>query len=252
MTSDTGGRKRGTIRTAEIDLAEARKAFFLMVGFIGLIWLLQVFNWADHYRLDQDYGILPRNLGRLPEIFTSPFLHFNWEHIEGNSGPLFVFGLLAAYRGVYRFLGVTLVVAITSGLAVWLFQSGNELTVGACGLIFGYFGYVLARGLIDRNLIDSLAAVVMALSYAYILTVAIPGTPGVSWIGHLGGLVGGIAAGWIFRSSKRGLNVARTGPAVKGPDSATRASATRGTVAIPVSPDNPRADLHKELGDLGL
>jgi membrane associated rhomboid family serine protease len=252
MTSDTGGRKRGTIRTAEIDLAEARKAFFLMVGFIGLIWLLQVFNWADHYRLDQDYGILPRHIGRLPEIFTSPFLHFNWEHIEGNSGPLFVFGLLAAYRGVYRFLGVTLVVAIISGLAVWLFQSGTELTVGASGLIFGYFGYVLARGLIDRNLIDSLAAVVMALSYAYILTVAIPGTPGVSWIGHLGGLVGGIAAGWIFRSTKRGLNVARTGPAVKGPDSTTRASATAGTVAVPVSKDNPRADLHKELGDLGL
>jgi membrane associated rhomboid family serine protease len=252
MTSDTGRRKRGTIRTAEIDLAEARKAFFLMVGFIGLIWLLQVFNWADHYRFDQDYGILPRNIGRLPEIFTSPFLHFNWEHIEGNSGPLFVFGLLAAYRGVYRFLGVTLVVAITSGLAVWLFQSGTELTVGASGLIFGYFGYVLARGLIDRNLIDSLAAVVMALSYAYILTVAIPGTPGVSWIGHLGGLVGGIAAGWIFRSTKRGLNVARTGPAVKEQDSTTRAVTTRGTVAVPVSKDNPRADLHKELGDLGL
>ncbi len=153
---------------------------------------------------------------------------------------------------MYRFLGVTLVVAITSGLAVWLFQSGTELTVGASGLIFGYFGYVLARGLIDRNLIDSLAAVVMALSYAYILTVAIPGTPGVSWIGHLGGLVGGIAAGWIFRSTKRGLNVARTGPAVKGPDSTTRAGATAGTVAVPVSKDNPRADLHKELGDLGL
>jgi len=247
MTSDTGGRRRGTIRTAEIDLAEARKAFFLMVGFIGLIWLLQVFNWADHYRLDYDYGIVPRSLGRLPEIFTSPFLHFNWDHIEGNSGPLFVFGLLAAYRGVLRFLGVTLVVAITSGLAVWLFQSGGSVTVGASGLIFGYFGYVLARGLIDRNLIDALAAVVMALSYAYILTVAIPGTPGVSWIGHLGGLVGGIASGWFFRRSKRGLNIARKDPEVKGPG-----TGTRGTVAVPVSPDNPRADLHKELGDLGL
>jgi len=247
MTSDTGGRRRGTIRTAEIDLAEARKAFFLMVGFIGLIWLLQVFNWADHYRLDYDYGIVPRSLGRLPEIFTSPFLHFNWDHIEGNSGPLFVFGLLAAYRGVLRFLGVTLVVAITSGLAVWLFQSGGSVTVGASGLIFGYFGYVLARGLIDRNLIDALAAVVMALSYAYILTVAIPGTPGVSWIGHLGGLVGGIASGWFFRRSKRGLNIARKDPEVKGPG-----TGTRGTVAVPVSLDNPRADLHKELGDLGL
>jgi membrane associated rhomboid family serine protease len=248
MTSETGGRKRGSIRSAEIDVNEAKKAFFLMVGFIGLIWVLQVLNWAGHYHLDQEFGILPRNVGRLPEIFTSPFLHFNWDHIEGNSGPLFVFGLLAAYRGVYRFLGVTGLVAITSGLAVWVFQSGGSLTVGASGLIFGYFGYVLARGLIDRNLIDALAAVVMALSYAYILTVALPGTPGVSWIGHLGGLIGGIAAGWVFRSSKRGLNIARKGPEVKGP----AGSGLGGTVAVPVSSDNPRADLHKELGDLGL
>ena len=247
MTSETGGRKRGSVQAAEIDVTEARKAFFLMVGFIGLIWVLQVFNWAGHYRLDVDYGILPRNIGRLPEIFTSPFLHFNWDHIEGNSGPLFVFGLLAAYRGVVRFLGVTVLVAITSGLAVWLFQSSDSLTVGASGLIFGYFGYVLARGLIDRNLIDALAAVVMALSYAYILTVALPGTPGVSWMGHLGGLLGGIAAGWVFRT-RRGLLVAR-----KDPASVTSGGATPGgTVAVPVSKDHPRADLHKELGDLGL
>src|SRR5246500_3981038 len=192
MTSSTGGRKRGTGK-AESDLAEAKKAFFLMVGFIALIWVLQIFNWAGHYRLDYDYGILPRSIGGPPQIFSAPFLHFSWEHIEGNSGPLFVFGLLAAYRGVKKFLGVTLIVMVTSGLAVWLFQGGTELTVGASGLIFGYFGYVLSRGLIDRNLIDALAAVVMGLSYAYILTVAIPGTPGVSWVGHLGGLVGGLA-----------------------------------------------------------
>ena len=173
-----------------------------MVGFIMLIWILQIANWADHYHLDGSYGIWPRSLGHLGDIFTAPFLHFNWDHIEGDSGPLFVFGLLAAYRGVGKFLGVTLIVAITSGLAVWLFQGNGQVTVGASGLIFGYFGYVLARGLIDRNLIDALAAVVIALSYAYILTVAVPGTPGVSWIGHLGGLVGGLACGWIFRTRR--------------------------------------------------
>jgi membrane associated rhomboid family serine protease len=219
---------------------EARKAFFLMVGFIVLIWVLQIANWADHYHLDASYGILPRSLGHLGDIFTAPFLHFSWDHIEGNSGPLFVFGLLAAYRGVVKFLGVTLIVAITSGLAVWLFQ-GNQLTVGASGLIFGYFGYVLARGLIDRNLVDALAAVVMALSYAYILTVAIPGTPGVSWIGHLGGLVGGLASGWVFRT-RRGLRVRTRPPA--GP--------ARTSQELQVTQGNPRADLHKELGDLGL
>jgi membrane associated rhomboid family serine protease len=239
-------------RTAEIDVAEARKAFFLMVGFIAAIWILQIANWADHYHLDASYGIVPRNLGRLGDVFVAPFLHFSWDHIEGNSGPLFVFGLLAAYRGVVKFLGVTVIVAITSGLAVWLFQGPGELTVGASGLIFGYFGYVLARGIFDRNLIDALAAVVMALSYAYILTVAIPGTPGVSWIGHLGGLIGGLACGWIFRTrraeptSRPGAGQDVTRPAATGP-ARTALAKTR-----PVDPGNPRAGLHKELDDMGL
>jgi len=246
MTSSTGGRNRRTVKAAEIDVAEAKKAFFLMVGFIALIWVLQIFNWVSHYRLDYDYGILPRHIERLPEIFTAPFLHFSWDHIEGNSGPLFVFGLLAAYRGVKKFLGVTLIVAVTSGLAVWLFQGGNELTVGASGLIFGYFGYVLSRGIFDRNLIDVLTSLVMALSYAYILTVAIPGTPGVSWIGHLGGLIGGIASGWIFRTRRTVPGTAQA----KIPGDPGRAPG--GTVAVPTTPDNPRADLYKELGDLGL
>jgi membrane associated rhomboid family serine protease len=230
-------------RATEIDLDEARKAFFLMVGFIGLIWALQIANWADHYGLDQHYGIIPHDVTRLPDIFTAPFLHFSWDHIESNSGPLFIFGLLAAYRGVVKFLGVTLVVVITSGMAVWLFQGGNTLSVGASGVIFGYFGYVLARGLIERSLIDSLVAVVMGLSYFYLLTIAIPGAPsGVSWIDHLGGLIGGLASAWIFRT-RRGQRTRPAKPSGGG---------TAGTVAIPVNADNPRADLYKELGEMGL
>jgi len=238
------GRRR---RSAEIDVDEARKAFFLMVGFIALIWVLQIANWADHYGLDNSYGILPRDVGRLGATFTAPFLHFSWDHVEGNSGPLFVFGLLAAYRGVVKFLGVTLVVAITSGLSVWLFQGNGELTVGASGLIFGYFGYVLTRGILERNLIDALAAVVIGLSYAYILTVAVPGAHGVSWIGHLGGLIGGIASGWIFRTRRKAP--ARGQPKPPG-DPGQRPP--RGGAVLPVSQGHPRADLYKELGEMGL
>jgi membrane associated rhomboid family serine protease len=247
VPSGAGGVPRH--RAAEIDVAEARKAFFLMVGFIALIWVLQVANWADHYHLDATYGILPRSLGHLGDIFSAPFLHFSWDHIEGNSGPLFVFGLLAAYRGVVKFLGVTVIVAVTSGMAVWLFQSGSVLTVGASGLIFGYFGYVLSRGLFDRNLIDALAAVVMALSYAYILTVAIPGTPGVSWIGHLGGLAGGLACGWIFRTRR---SVKQRGAGQPPGGTGQGQGGAPGTTVSPVGPGHPRAGLYQELGDLGL
>src|ERR1700683_452827 len=137
-----------------MSLRKFRDALIVMGAFLAVIWILQVVNWADGYRLDTEFGILPEHLSRLPEIFTAPFLHFSWQHIEGNSVPLFVLGVLAAYRSVPRFLLVSLIVAVTSGLAVWLFQPSNELTVGASGLIFGSFGYVLIRGFLDRNLID--------------------------------------------------------------------------------------------------
>ena len=210
-----------------MSVRKVRDALVVMVAFLALIWILQVFNWADGYRLDGEYGILPHHVSRIPDIFTAPFLHVSWQHIEGNSVPLLVLGFLAAYRGVVKFLLVTFIVAVVSGLGVWLFQSGNEVTVGASGLIFGYFGYVLLRGIFARNLLDIGVGVVAGLLYWTILSVAIPGTPGISWIGHLSGLVGGVIAAWLLRapsstplfrrraavpSARRGGPAARPGP----------------------------------------
>jgi membrane associated rhomboid family serine protease len=183
-----------------MSLRKFRDALIVMGAFLAVIWILQVVNWADGYRLDAEFGILPEHVSRLPEIFTAPFLHFSWQHIEGNSVPLFVLGVLAAYRSIPRFLLASLIVIVTSGMAVWLFQASNELTVGASGVIFGYFGYVLIRGFFDRNLIDIGVGLVAGALYWTILQVAIPGTPGVSWIDHLGGLVGGVIAAWLLRT----------------------------------------------------
>jgi membrane associated rhomboid family serine protease len=213
-----------------------RDAVVVMAGFLALIWALQVFNWADGYRLDADFSILPMHLSRLPDIFTAPFLHFSWQHIEGNSLPLFVLGVLAAYRSLSRFLVVSLIVLVTSGLAVWLLQSGNEPTVGASGLIFGYFGYVLVRGFLDRNMVDIFVGAVAGVLYWTILQVAIPGTPGVSWIGHLGGLAGGVIAAWVVRT--RTPIEARPRPAASGAGS--RKSNDK-------SNDKAMADLLREL-----
>jgi membrane associated rhomboid family serine protease len=183
-----------------MSLRKFRDALIVMGAFLAVIWVLQVFNWADGYRLDSEFGILPEHVSRLGDIFSAPFLHFSWQHIEGNSVPLFVLGVLAAYRSIGRFLLASLIIAVTSGMAVWLFQSSNELTVGASGLIFGYFGYVLVRGFVDRNAFDIGVGLVAGVLYWTILQVAIPGTPGVSWIGHVGGLVGGVLAAWLLRT----------------------------------------------------
>ena len=106
---------------------------------------------------------------------------------------------------------------------------------GASGVVFGYFGYIIVRGLFDRHAIDVLIGAVMALCFAYQFTVLLPAR-GIGWQAHVGGLAGGILAGWVFRERRA---------------AATRSSKPA-TAAIAVSPDSPRAELHKELGDLGL
>jgi membrane associated rhomboid family serine protease len=201
-------------------LRKLRDAVIVMTAFLALIWLLQIVNVADGYRLDAEFAIWPQHLSRLPDILSAPLLHFSWQHIEGNSVPLFVLGVLAAYRSVPRFLLVSLIVAVTSGLAVWFFQSSTEPTVGASGLIFGYFGYVVIRGFVDRSLFDIGVGAVAGVLYWTILQVAIPGTPGISWIGHLGGLVGGVLAAWLVRSRTPAEAGARAGGGGGGGDGA--------------------------------
>ncbi len=245
---------------AQTLLTNARRAFFVMVGVLAVLWIVQVFNFADHYGLDQSYGIKPRDLSALPYLLTAPFLHVSWTHIEGNSGPLFIFGFLAAYRGIGKFAAVTLVVVITSGLAAWFFEAQNTVGVGASGVVFGYFGYIMVRGIFDRRGIDVLVGAVMALCFAYQFSVLIP-QQGIGWQAHIGGLVGGIASGWLFRDGR----AARAARSVRQRQSSPTPAASSGTVALPtqapsakpgkgfaVDPANPRADLYKELDDLGL
>ncbi len=241
---------------AESVLAEARKALFVMVGFLAILWTIQLVNAADHYYLTYNYGIRPRDVRSLPYILTAPFLHVSWTHIESNSGPLFIFGFLAAYRGVVRFLGLTGLVIIVSGLAEWFTGTPGTVGVGASGVVFGYLGYILVRGFFDRHGIDILIGAVMALCFAYQFTVLLPHA-GIGWQAHIGGLAAGVVGGWVFRNRPED---SRT---VAGPSMTPIATpASTGPLGLTTAPHTqpaasgfatgPRADLHKQLGDLGL
>jgi membrane associated rhomboid family serine protease len=252
---------------AQTLVVNARRAFFVMVGVLAIIWAIQIANAADSYHFTFTYGIVAHRISSLPYILTAPFLHFSWNHIEGNSGPLFIFGFLAAYRGLGKFAAVTAMVVVTSGLAAWLFEKPGTVGAGASGVVFGYFGYIMVRGLFDRRAVDVVIGAVMALCFAYQFSVLLP-HQGIGWQAHVGGLVGGVAAGWLFKDS-RAVKTARQ----RKPVSAAAGNAATGTVALPttqsgpplpagrggksgkkpaVDPANPRADLYKELDDLGL
>jgi membrane associated rhomboid family serine protease len=248
------------IGNADAVLAGARRALFVMVGVLVMIWALQLANFADSYHLAKAYGIMPRDVGSLPDILTAPFLHFSWSHIEGNSGPLLIFGFLAAYRGIAKFAAVTIIVVLTSGFAAWFFESSNTVGAGASGVVFGYFGYIMVRGLFDRHAIDVLIGAVMALSFAYQFAVLLP-REGIGWQAHVGGLVGGILAGWLLRERRAAGRVAKPakgdaastkpGTTVQTASESSKADKTSGKSPV-IDPSNPRADLYKQLDDMGL
>jgi membrane associated rhomboid family serine protease len=274
---------------AESVLAEARKALFVMVAFLAILWIVQLANVLDHYQLTTDYGIRPRDLSSLPDIVSAPFLHVSWTHIESNSGPLFIFGFLAAYRGVVRFLGLTALVIVASGLAAWFFGSPGTIGVGASGVVFGYLGYILVRGFFDRHGIDIMIGAVMALCFAYQFTVLLPHA-GIGWQAHIGGLVAGVVGGWIFRdrsarasarkeakaaaaarpgaaaatpgtalaaSAKPAIDVpavskAAVGKAAVGEPGVAKPAASRPAASTSELYSGPRGDIYRQLDDLGL
>ncbi len=217
MSVSTGRVTASGSPSAEAMIAEARKAFWVMVGFLAVLWILQIFNAIDNYGITDQHGIIARDVGSLPGILTAPFLHVSWAHIEGNSGPLFIFGFLAAYRGVKKFFGVSVLIIIISGLGAWLISPAGSDTVGASGVIFGYLGYVLVRGIFDRHRIDIVIGLVMALCFAYQFADLLPQNNGVSWQAHVFGFAAGIVGGWFFRERRPKKAKEVAGPTATAP-----------------------------------
>ena len=80
-------------------------------------------------------------------IPLSPFLHGSFSHAGSNTVPLLVLGGLVGIRGSQALVGVSLFVIMVGGVAVWGLGR-TAIHVGASGLVFGYFGLLISKGLV--------------------------------------------------------------------------------------------------------
>ncbi|WP_067452201.1 rhomboid family intramembrane serine protease [Actinomadura macra] len=186
-------RSEGLLETG----ARALTAALLVGGVTAVMWVLELFDvYADDQRLDR-LGIQPRDVADLPDIFTAPFMHAGLGHLTANTLPFLVLGFLAAVRGIAKFLAASLIVIVVGGLGVWFTSSAN--TLGSSILIFGFFGYLVGRGVFERRLADIAIAVGVVAVYGTMLLGVIPSDPAISWQGHLFGLIGGVLGAWFLR-----------------------------------------------------
>lgn len=163
----------------------------LLVGFVLLIWGLELVDTVIlRGQLDR-LGIWPRRVSGLWGVVWAPLLHGNLKHLTANTVPLLVLGWLITLQGQNVFLLVTGMVWLASGVGTWLFGGNNTNHIGASGIVFGYFGYLLLRGYFEQSPTAIAIAVLVGLVYGSMIWGVLPIRRGKSWQSHLFGFLGG-------------------------------------------------------------
>ncbi len=139
----------------------AKAAAKLMVGWVALLWVLEVIDVTTGHALD-DFGIVPRRASELVDVVPAAFVHFGFAHVASNSVPLLVLGFLAALGGLRRFAAICALIIVADGLGVWLVSAAHTNTAGASGLVFGLFGFLVAAGLVERRPLGVLVGLLVA------------------------------------------------------------------------------------------
>ncbi len=166
----------------------------LLAAIVAILWALEIVDQIILRGTLDASGIRPRTWSGLGQILIAPWLHVGFGHLAANTVPLIVLGWLVMLRRTRDFIVVTLVSVLVSGLGIWLLGGANTIHLGASGVIFGLLGALLARAYFERSWVALGLAIVAGLLYGGMLWGVLPGAPGVSWLGHFFGFVGGVLA----------------------------------------------------------
>jgi membrane associated rhomboid family serine protease len=130
-------------------------------------------------------------------VVTAAFTHAGPLHVGLNMLALLLFGSeLERQLGRARYLTVYLVSALGGAVALQVFGAYFQGAVGASAAIYGLlgaFGVVLVQQRQDLRGLLTLLAINLAVSFL----------PGVSLLGHLGGLVTGAAVAAVLVLARR-------------------------------------------------
>ncbi|CAN5832823.1 hypothetical protein BH11BAC7_BH11BAC7_36110 [soil metagenome] len=132
-------------------------------------------------------------------LFTSMFLHFGIIHLAVNMYALYSLGrMIEPFIGKWRFLFLYLFAGL-GGSAVSLWWHANDLSVsaGASGAIFGLFGLFAAVLTTDLIRQDVRKDLLKSMGKAIVFNLLIGLYGGIDNSAHIGGLLTGMAGGYL-------------------------------------------------------
>jgi membrane associated rhomboid family serine protease len=175
----------------------------LLALFVGSMWVVFFLSAAFPFLNLNEHGVMPRTVSGLQGVLFAPWLHASLGHITANTSGLLVLGWLCLWPRISNFWQATAGAMLGAGLCAWLLGAPYSVHIGASGLVFGYAGYLVARGYHTRNIVSILVALFVASSYGLsMLFGVLPLYPGVSWQSHIGGALGGVLAARVGSPSR--------------------------------------------------
>jgi rhomboid protease GluP len=189
-----------------LELKLNARATYVIMGANVLIWLaMEIAGGSTNGLILLRFGALNRELvfsGEFWRMISSAFLHIGIIHLLVNSYTLYQLGtFIENFFGTNKFVLTYVITAITASLLSLLFNSG--ISAGASGALFGLTGLLLGNGWAKKTYVLDLPIderqlipfVLYNLLYGMI-------NPAIDNWAHIGGLLGGIALGFILDPSQ--------------------------------------------------
>jgi len=167
------------------------------IAFVLLIWIVFWFEIRFNVNLNK-HGIYPKSFSGLQGVVFSPFIHSGIKHLYSNSIPLFVLStaLFYFYRPIaWKVLGYGI---LMSGLLTWSIGRPS-FHIGASGLIYVLFSFTFFKGIFAKHYRLIALSLLVIFLYGSMVWSILPIQEGVSWEGHLSGLLTGLLFALIFR-----------------------------------------------------
>ncbi|SMF72652.1 rhomboid family intramembrane serine protease [Pseudobacteriovorax antillogorgiicola] len=168
-----------------------RASYSIVIKLIVLMWLGFILSLV--YPNLAQFGLYPREMWGLIGIFTSPFIHGGWNHLIANTTGMIIFGIIFSWVARGATGSIVLYMMVVQGLLTWIFaREGNH--VGASGLVFGLFSYLIFIGFFERKFKHILVSMAVMILWGGTIVGVLPLSPFISWEAHLFGFVAGFFA----------------------------------------------------------